>query len=54
MWDELCDVLLDLDFLQMRMGVLTEEQEMAAAECGEGDAGGDEAPFRERRRSLQG
>jgi WD40 repeat protein len=27
MWDELCEVLLDLDFLQARMGVLTTEEQ---------------------------
>src|SRR5260370_461589 len=30
MWHELCDVLLDLDFLQARMGVVTAEEEPAA------------------------
>src|SRR5260370_28146060 len=30
MWDELCEVLLDLDFLQTRLGVLSAEQETAA------------------------
>jgi WD40 repeat protein len=29
MWDELCDLLLDLDYLQARLGVLTAEQRVA-------------------------
>src|SRR6478752_5195779 len=31
MWDELCDLLLDLDFLQARLGVLTARQRTAPA-----------------------
>ena len=31
MWDQLCDVLTDLDYLQAKLGVLTREQQTAPA-----------------------
>src|SRR5262249_51028759 len=31
MWDQLCDVLTDLDYLQAKLGVLTAEQQTAPA-----------------------